>query len=352
MQNEQVRRVALVRGVVQGVGFRPTVHRLAAAWGIAGWVRNRSDGLEVAVEGVSAAVDGFLRDLADHPPPFARVTGIDVREAEPTGEGGFTILPSLPGQGTTLCPPDLATCDDCVRELLDPVDRRFRYPFINCTNCGPRFSAVRALPYDRPLTTMACFPMCERCSAEYHDPTDRRYHAQPNACPVCGPRVWLVTREGTAVAGDPVAELSATLRRGAIAAIKGIGGFHLAADATDEEAVARLRGLKGRDAKPLAVMVGDLGWARRCAQIDGRDEEALMSAARPIVVVAAADGPLAATIAPGIGTVGLMLPYTPIHHLLFSGNKETLPPLVMTSGNLSDEPIAIGNREAMGRLAG
>lgn len=347
-----VRRVAVVCGVVQGVGFRPTVYRLARAWSVAGWVRNRTDGVEIVAEGSSQAVEGFLAALADHPPPQARITRIKVEEAEPAGSAGFMILPSAEGSGSTLCPPDLATCDACVRELLDPTDRRYRYPFITCTDCGPRFTAVTGLPYDRPLTSMACFPMCERCSAEYHDPMDRRYHAQTNACPACGPTVWLVDPRGEPVpTEDPVLTLAALLRQGSVAAIKGIGGFHLAADATDEAAVERLRRLKGRDAKPLAVMVGDLTWARRCAEIDAIDERALTSRARPIVVLPAADDtPLASAIAPGIKTVGLMLPYSPLHHLLFRAGRETLPPLVMTSGNLSDEPIAVGNREALGRL--
>ncbi|MBN1424845.1 carbamoyltransferase HypF [Candidatus Fermentibacteria bacterium] len=347
-----VRRTLMVRGVVQGVGFRPTVYRCALSRRVAGWVRNRSDGLEIAVEGDERTVAGFIRDVIDHPPPCARVTAVEIEDAEPVGEEGFTILPSLTVAGNTLCPADLATCDACFGELFDPRDRRFRYPFINCTDCGPRFSAVVTLPYDRPSTSMACFPMCPLCSAEYHDPLNRRYHAQPNACAECGPKVWLVDGAGQPlVSDDPVGTLASMLRQGFLAAIKGIGGFHLAADATDEASVARLRRRKGRDAKPLAVMVADLEWGRRCGVIDDQAEAILVSPARPIVVVdAVMDGPLAPSIAPGIGTVGIMLPYSPIHHLLFRDRAQTLPPLVMTSGNLSDEPIAIGNREAIGRL--
>ncbi len=349
---ERVRRVVVIRGVVQGVGFRPSVHRKALAWGVGGWVRNRSDGVEIQAEGPAPAVEAFLHQVRTDPPPNARIDAFEVGEALPVGASAFTILPSLASEGATLCPPDLATCDACVQELFDPSDRRYRYPFINCTDCGPRFTAVVALPYDRPFTSMACFRMCEACEAEYHDPSNRRYHAQPNACPVCGPRVWLVDRLGNEIpAEDPVAELSRRLRRGSIAALKGIGGFHLATDATNEDAVRRLRARKGRDAKPFAVMVGDLTWARRCARLTDEDLVLLTTPARPILVLDEADGtPLAPGIAPGIGTVGIMLPYSPLHHLLFRDGDEVLPPLVMTSGNLSDEPIARGNREALARL--
>jgi hydrogenase maturation protein HypF len=345
------RRKALVRGVVQGVGFRPFVYRLALEEGLAGFIGNDTDGVTIEVEGPAERVDAFLRRLCAEAPPLARIDSVAVREAAATGEAGFRIAASeVLGRVSTGIPADAATCPDCLRELLDPADRRYRYPFLNCTNCGPRFTITRRIPYDRPQTSMARFKMCEACQAEYDDPLNRRFHAQPNACWECGPRVWLVGADGTEIAADdPVAATIDYLLAGQIMAIKGIGGFHLSVDAANEAAVTRLRGRKHRYGKPLAVMVRDLEAAREVCALTAEEEALLSTSARPIVLARKRDGcGIAAGVAPGIPWLGIFLPYAPLQHLIFADRR--VRALVMTSANLSEEPIAIDNDEARARL--
>ncbi len=349
-----------VRGVVQGVGFRPFVYGLAQGLGLAGWVRNTSSGVEIALEGPPHALAAFRADLVAQAPPRAHIEEVTVEEASPDGCRGFEIRESHPEPGAyQLVSPDIALCDDCLRELFDPSDRRYRYPFINCTNCGPRFTIIRDIPYDRPLTTMAAFEMCPRCRAEYEDPHNRRFHAQPNACPVCGPHVELATPDGRVLARreGAIQQARAALATGRILAVKGLGGFHLACDATSAAAVASLRKRKRRPHKPLAVMVWDLAVARALAPISPAEAELLQSPQRPIVLLPvpvshppAAEGPW--EVAPGTGTIGVMLPYTPLHYLLLEPGPGSPAVLVMTSGNLSEEPIAMGNAEALERLGG
>ena len=348
-----VRRRVAVRGVVQGVGFRPFVYRLAREEGLAGSIENDTDGVTIEVEGARGRVDTFLRRMRAEAPPLARIDSIHVVEAAATGETGFRIAASaVRGQVSTGIPADAATCPDCLRELLDPHDRRYRYPFLNCTNCGPRFTITRRIPYDRPQTSMARFKMCAACQAEYDDPMNRRFHAQPNACGECGPQVWLVDADGEPMgAEDAVAATIELLLAGRIVAIKGIGGFHLSVDATDEGAVKRLRERKRRYGKPLAVMVRDMEAARAACVLTPEEEALLMTPARPIVLAARrASCGIAEGVAPGIPWLGVYLPYAPLQHLLFADAR--VRALVMTSANLSEEPIAIDNEEARARLGG
>ncbi|HEY4278843.1 MAG TPA: carbamoyltransferase HypF [Conexibacter sp.] len=364
------RRRARVRveGVVQGVGFRPHVHRIATELGLAGEVRNDARGVELEVEGAPEAVVAFLRRLVDAAPPLARIVNVDVHDEAPTGAAGrFAIGASRGGEPRAPVAPDAATCDDCLAELRDPADRRYRYPFVNCTNCGPRFTIVRGVPYDRPNTTMAGFTMCPDCQAEYDDPADRRFHAQPNACPACGPQARLLDRIGNPVdpaevgARDAIAATAYALRGGAIVAIKGIGGYHLACRADDEQAVAALRARKRREEKPFALMAPDLATARTLVVLDEAAEAALLSVERPIVLAprrdgladvadpdADADAAVAVAVAPRSAELGVMLPYSPLHHLLLADTGATL---VLTSGNVSDEPIAYRDDDALARLA-
>jgi hydrogenase maturation protein HypF len=347
-----VRREALtVLGVVQGVGFRPFVYRLAAEEGLAGFIGNDTGGVTIEIEGPAERVESFRRRLRDEAPPLSRIDSVSAREMAATGEAGFRIVASeASGQVSTGIPADAATCADCLRELLDPKDRRYRYPFLNCTNCGPRFTITRRIPYDRPQTSMARFKMCAACQAEYDDPTNRRFHAQPNACAVCGPRVWPVAPDGSEIpSADPVAETIDRLMAGEIVAIKGIGGFHLAVDATNEAAVMRLRKRKHRYGKPLAVMVRDMDAARGLCELTAKEEEMLLTVPRPIVLARGRAGNgIAAAVAPGIPWLGVYLPYAPLQHLLFADRR--VQALVMTSANLSEEPIAIDNDEALARL--
>ncbi len=337
---------------MQGVGFRPFVYALATRLGLAGWVGNDVDGVFAEVEGPAEAVQKFLFSVRADAPPLARVERVSARAVAPLGAAGFAIVASdRAGQRRALVSADSATCADCLRELADPADRRFGYPFINCTNCGPRFTIVRDVPYDRPLTTMAAFAMCPACAAEYHDPADRRFHAQPTCCPACGPRLWLRDGGGAGPAGGVLAAAARALREGQVLAVKGLGGYHLAADATSQDAAARLRARKHREDKPFAVMVGDLAAARALCQVDAAAAEVLASAARPIVLLPRLDGPVpvADAVAPGNRHLGLMLPYTPLHHLLL---RDVAGPLVLTSGNVSDEPIAYTDDDALSRLGG
>jgi hydrogenase maturation protein HypF len=337
--------------VVQGVGFRPFVYRLALEEGLAGFIGNDTDGVTIEVEGPAERVEAFLRRLPVEAPPLARIDSVAARELAATGEAGFRIVASeVLGRVSTGIPADAATCPDCLRELLDPADRRYRYPFLNCTNCGPRFTITRRIPYDRPQTSMARFKMCAACQAEYDDPLNRRFHAQPNACWECGPRVWLAGADGAEIAADDaVAATIGRLLAGEIVAIKGIGGFHLSVDATNEAAVMRLRERKRRYGKPLAVMVRDLEAAREVCALTAEEEALLTTSARPIVLARKRDGGgIADAVAPGIPWLGVFLPYAPLQHLLFADRR--LRALVMTSANLSEEPIAIDNHEARARL--
>ena len=341
-------------GVVQGVGFRPHVHRLATDEGLGGCVYNDERGVVIEIEGESAGLDRFRRRLRDEAPALARIERVREEEIEPVGERRFAIAPSRAGGAAdALVAADTASCADCLAELHDPADRRYRYPFTNCTNCGPRFTIVRDVPYDRPATTMATFPMCGRCRAEYEDPADRRFHAQPNACPDCGPRAVLRDARTWAEVGDPAAgdaiEAAArALLAGRIVAVKGIGGYHLAARADDEAAVAALRARKHREDRPFAVMAPDLESARRLVELTVADERLLTGPRRPIVVARGRPGAaVAASVAPGGVDLGVMLPYSPLHHLL-AVDAGTV--LVLTSGNLSDEPIAFEDADARERL--
>ncbi|MDQ7842282.1 MAG: carbamoyltransferase HypF [Armatimonadota bacterium] len=349
-------RLALdVRGAVQGVGFRPFVYRLATELGLSGWVRNGPAGVRIEVEGQPESVEAFVERLIREAPPHARILEIDRTVVPAVGDGVFVIAPSeRDGAPTVVVPVDLAVCPDCLRELRDPADRRYRYPFINCTRCGPRYSIITALPYDRARTTMAAFVMCARCRAEYDDPGNRRFHAEPIACPACGPHLELWDPGGAVLAeGDQALHIAArAVRDGLIVALKGLGGFQLLVDAGNEDAVRRLRTRKGREEKPFALMYPSLELAVRHAVVSPPEEALLTSAAAPIVLLGRrpeADNDLAPSVAPGRATLGIMLPYTPLHVLLMA---ELQTPVVATSGNLSDEPICTDNGEACARLAG
>ncbi len=346
----RVRIRARVSGLVQGVGFRPFVWREATSRGLTGWVGNDSAGVILEVEGDGDAVAALL-DALNRPPPLARVAEIRTEPLAVSGDTRFEVRTSATGGARrALVSPDTATCDDCLHELYDSADRRYRYPFINCTACGPRYTIVRAVPYDRSRTTMAPFAMCARCQAEYDDPADRRFHAEPTCCPDCGPQLRLLGRGGLSPSEDPVAGTVDLLRRGEVVAVKGLGGYHLAVDAQQEMAVAALRVRKHREDRPFALMVADIDAARSMCEVDAVELELLTSAARPIVILTRrADARVAHSVAPGAPTLGLMLPYTPLHSLLletFGG------PIVLTSGNASDEPIAFDDGDAQQRLAG
>lgn len=366
-----------VTGIVQGVGFRPFVYGLAAELGLNGWVLNASDGVHCVVEGDANTVDSFPTLLRERAPAMSVIERVVVEEVEPEGFSAFEIRESHAQTGEmTLVSPDIATCPDCLTELFAEDDRRFGYPFINCTNCGPRFTIIGDIPYDRPMTTMRDFPMCPQCAAEYGDPADRRFHAQPDACFVCGPRLYLMPspqggaeldadwrwspdrdqvprphrdRDAEADRSERLLDRAAALlTSGHVLAIKGLGGFHLACDATDAAAVETLRSRKHRWGKPLAIMVSDIEAARRHCEIGDEEQALLEGVVRPIVLLRRRPDGLAPGVADGLAEIGVMLPYTPLHHLLLARVGR---PLVMTSGNLSDEPIATGNSEALDRLA-
>lgn len=328
----------LVTGVVQGVGFRPFVYAEANAHSLTGWITNSTDGVLVEVQGHTSNLERFRVALLTQAPTMSDVQDLVVEQVPVLTESDFTIRASSVGEGTTSLPSDTAVCENCLREMRETEDRRFGYPFIACTHCGPRYTIVTGLPYDRDHTTMVDFPMCSMCQAEYQDPTSRRFHAQPTACPVCGPSMSM-----------DVAEIVDLLGVGRIGAIKGLGGYHLACDARNADAVAELRRRKQRGDKPFAVMAADLSTARALVHLDEHAEELLTSAQRPIVIAPAIDHELAQSIAPGNSTIGVMLPYAPLHHLLFDAGAPSV--LVMTSGNLSDEPICIDESEAVDRLS-
>jgi len=341
-----------VKGIVQGVGFRPYVYQLAGRFNLCGHVANTAAGVRIHVEGSPTDIAAFLAGIPAEAPPLAQITDVEAADAPTEGFHRFDIIASRDDSAkSALISPDVAICDDCLKEMLSPRDRRFRYPFINCTNCGPRYTIIDDIPYDRPQTSMAPFPMCPLCQAEYDDPANRRFHAQPNACPVCGPHVQLLDGSGQAAdTKDPIGTVVDLLQQGRIVAIKGLGGFHLAVDAENEPAVARLRQRKHREEKPLAVMAYDGDRIRRFAHLDDEEMAVLASPQRPILLLAKrSDQALAPSVAPHNRYFGVMLPYTPLHYLLL---EKTFAALVMTSANLSEEPIAIANHEAVERLTG
>jgi len=347
-----------ITGQVQGVGFRPFVYRIALDNGVTGSVNNSSDGVLIEIQGTPEQADRFAEDLAGKLPPLARIVTLDFENLDVVGgETGFTILKSTGGAGhSVLISADVATCPDCLADMDDPDNRRYRYPFTNCTNCGPRYTITRSIPYDRPQTSMSRFELCEDCRREYEDPLDRRFHAQPNACPKCGPRTWLTDNQGAVIAqGDEsLRRLAAELGEGKIAAVKGLGGFHLVCDAASDLAVATLRERKFRPDKPLAVMVPDMESARLLAEISPEEEAWLNGIHRPIVLAAKREPfTLSEHVAPDTNFVGLMLPYTPLHHVLLNDFKkccDLVSALIMTSGNMSSEPICLDNDEALERL--
>ena len=346
----RVRQRIRIDGIVQGVGFRPFVHSLATRLCLAGFVSNDMHGVLVEVEGGPERVAEFERRVAGEAPPLAMVEHVVAEGIAVTGGVGFAILASrTAGERAVLISPDIATCDDCLDEIFDPANRRFLYPFTNCTNCGPRLTIMRDVPYDRPFTAMAGFRMCAECAREYHDPSDRRFHAQPIACPACGPRLRLVDNRGVEQEGDPCQRTAALLQAGQLVAVKGLGGYHLAAIAANETAVGRLRARKHREDKPFAIMVPSLAAAHQIAFVDPVEERVLTSRRRPIVLLRRRpDAPLASSVAPANRCVGVMLPYTPVHHLLC---HHLNVPFVLTSGNVSDEPIAYADADAFGRLS-
>ncbi len=348
----KTRYKVVIQGIVQGVGFRPFVYQQALARRLTGYVSNTSHGVDLEVEGEGPDLDDFIRTLRQDPPPLSRITSLEFQPLPAQGDSGFTIRMSQAQETrSALISPDVAVCPDCLREMRDPRDRRYRYPFINCTNCGPRYTIIKDIPYDRAKTTMAAFTLCPECSSEYHDPLNRRFHAQPNACWTCGPRVRLLDGMGQIIEGqDPIAETARLLREGWIVAIKGLGGFHLAVDAVQEEAVRRLRARKHREEKPLALMSPDLDRIRAFARIEAEEAAVLLSRERPIILLQQNDpSPIASAVAPGNQYYGVMLPYAPLHYLLLDHGFLAL---VMTSGNLSEEPICIDNEEAFLRLKG
>lgn len=343
----------LVRGTVQGVGFRPFIYNLASRFGICGTVTNTGDGVVIKATAEHERLCFFIGAITKEAPPLAKITSVESHPLDtPIAEQSFFILPSVTGNSAnTAIPPDIALCDDCLRELLDPKDDRFHYPFINCTNCGPRFTIVETIPYDRPKTSMKVFPMCDRCEGEYYDPGNRRFHAQPNACPRCGPGITLHTQTGEPVpATDPVAAAVSLLADDRVLAMRGLGGFHLVVNGCSEKAVGLLRQRKGRPDKPLAIMARDLLAASAFCIVNDAEKKLLTSPERPIVLLRKkSDCGLAANLAPGIDEIGVMLPYTPLHHLLFQ-MKDCPQVLVMTSGNISGSPICTANDDALARL--
>jgi hydrogenase maturation protein HypF len=347
------RRAITIHGIVQGVGFRPFVSNLASRLHLGGFVRNHAGSVSIEVEGDEPLLDDFLNEVTHRPPPLAQIERIAWEPCPPCGEREFAITPSTQSPtGAIFISADVATCQDCLRELFDPADRRYRYPFLNCTNCGPRLTIIQGAPYDRPRTTMAAFTMCPACQAEYDDPAHRRFHAQPSACPRCGPRLRLCDAHGKTLAtAAPLADFARALRSGSVGAVKGLGGYHLTCAAQHDAAVAELRRRKRRYEKPFALMVRDVASAMNFCAVGEREQKLLQAAAAPIVLLRKRSSPtVACEVAPHNLCLGVMLPYTPLHHLLL--DEMAGAPLVMTSGNASDEPIAYQDDDAFKRLAG
>jgi hydrogenase maturation protein HypF len=350
-EEKLMRSKITIEGIVQGVGFRPFIYNLAKTHNLKGYVLNNSRGVEIEAEGEGIDLKNFLDALPESLPPQAHIVSLREERLPPVNFTNFEIRESKTGEErTVLISPDLAVCDDCIRELFNPRDRRYRYPFINCTNCGPRYTIIDDIPYDRPHTSMKSFSMCKECQEEYDNPGNRRFHAQPNACWQCGPQLTIIDSSGKAIdAKDPIAEAVRLLTQGSICAVKGLGGYHLAVDATNDSAVARLRELKLREEKPFAIMVPNLDCVRTVARISPGDQNLLQSPQAPIVLLdKKEDSPLSPLVAPHNPCIGVMLPYTPLHHLLL---RENFTALVMTSGNLKDEPIVIDNHQAYKRLS-
>lgn len=343
-----------ITGIVQGVGFRPFVYNLAARHNLKGWVKNTSAGVDIELDGDEEALHLFLQQLREEAPPLSRIDEFSAAFQPANGFRSLEILHSEAVEGAFQpISPDVAICPDCLRELFDPSDRRYRYPFINCTNCGPRFTIIKDIPYDRPKTTMASFAMCPDCEREYSNPSDRRFHAQPVACPVCGPQITFERLDAGILASseEAIAETCKALAKGETVAIKGLGGFHLACDATSAQAVTELRNRKLRVDKPFAIMMPDIELVEQHCIVSKAERELLSSAARPIVLLKRKpESNIAQEVAPSQDWIGVMLPYTPLHYLLFADSATRFTALVMTSGNLSEEPIATGNEEARGRL--
>ena len=347
MQKSERNRL-LVSGIVQGVGFRPFVYKLSCELGLSGSVCNTAAGVMIEIEGDKKSVEEFCRLLPLRAPELARIDKILREDLPCTGEAGFTIISSKSGEAQTLISPDMGICDECLNDIRDPADRRYRYAFTNCTNCGPRFTISEKLPYDRPNTSMADFRLCPECSCEYHDPDNRRFHAQPNACPACGPQLTFCDNNGQKIIGDPLQLAQEALRAGKIVAVKGLGGYHLVCDALNNEAVAALRGRKLRYGKAFALMLPDVVTVTRFCELNAAEEKLLTDRRRPIVLLNKKQpGAIAEQVAPHNMRLGVMLPYTPLHYLLIEGFSA----LVMTSANLSDEPIAFEDAEALRRLA-
>lgn len=353
---ESARARIIVRGIVQGVGFRPFIYRLASEHELKGWVLNSTEGVVIEVEGAWPNLQEFVANITLKAPPLAVIEKVESSFLPPIGYESFIIQASQEQEGKfVLISPDICVCPDCLRELFDPNDRRYRYPFINCTNCGPRFTITKDIPYDRPKTTMTAFQMCPSCEEEYHNPSDRRFHAQPNACPGCGPRVWLADATGSSLAEGEEAIVMARrlLSKGSIVAVKGLGGFHLACDATNDASVALLRERKRRVEKPFAIMSLDLQAVESYCYASQGERELLESPQRPIVLLRRKPySTISDKVAPNNSYLGVMLPYTPLHYLLLEkrGDETDTLALVMTSGNMSEEPIAITNQEALERL--
>jgi hydrogenase maturation protein HypF len=350
MTNELTAMRLEINGIVQGVGFRPFIYQLANQHGLKGQVANTATGVSLVLEGPSVCIQQFIDDLPRRKPPLAHIVTVSTTPEPVAGFTSFSIVKSRGSASrATLISPDVMVCEDCLAEMRDPQDRRFGYPFINCTNCGPRYTIIDDIPYDRPKTSMRHFTMCPQCQAEYDDPADRRFHAQPNACPVCGPRVTLCTPDGNPIVNDnPIAETANRIKAGRIAAIKGLGGFHLAVDATNPDAVTRLRRRKHREEKPFALMCENMARIKAITHVCAEEETLLVSIQRPIVLLKKrVNTSIAEAVSPRNKYFGVMLPYTPMHHLLLASGFTAL---VMTSANLSEEPIAIDNAEAFGRL--
>ena len=348
----KIRKNILIKGIVQGVGFRPFIHKLVKNYNLSGWVLNSNQGVEIEVEGKTEEINSFVNAIKEKLPPLAKIEKIEVSQLPLVGYKEFSIKKSIVKEEDSfvLVSQDISICEDCLQELFEPHNRRFRYPFINCTNCGPRFTIIKDIPYDRKKTTMDNFKMCSLCQNEYDDIEDRRYHAQPNACADCGPQVSLYQNKRKIEGIDPLEKAVKLLKEGKIGAIKGLGGFHLACDATNNKAVARLRRLKNREAKPFALMSFNLEKITQYCKVGDKEKEWLVDRARPIVLLKKReDSVISTSVAPGNNYLGVMLPYTPLHYLLL---KDNFTALIMTSGNITDQPIIADNLEALDKLDG